>query len=272
MTPGSSPASQPGFSLVDHPGARVLARPEAVPWVRYLLESGETLYGAASRERDAFQLPGRVPVWVIPGKVSSQASVSASHRTARWAVRHFQRGGSILPSIMGDRFLKLATYRPFFELRVSETLRERGIPTPRVVAAAVYGKGMLYRADLVTHFVPDSENLAETLFDVRRKGAAAASERLDALRAAGALVRSLEKGGLQHRDLNATNVLLQWTGASPSAHVLDLDRSRVLPQGAEADPKPMLRRLRRSLRKWEKKAGFRLTGREWEVLEDAALG
>lgn len=260
-----------GFTLVDHPGAQVLARREVVPWVRYLLEGGETLHGAAGRHRDGFQLPGRAPVWVIPGEAPTGAPTPGPAREIRWAVRHFTRGGRILPRVLGDRFLRLGEPRPVYEARVSQGLRARGIPTPRVVAAAVYRAGRFYRADLVTVFVPDSENLAETLFDVRRKGAGGASERLDALKAAGTLLRAMAREGLQHGDLNAGNIVLQWTGASPSAHILDLDRARLLPQGTEARVLPMFRRLTRSIRKWEARTSLHLTAREWDVLE-AAVG
>jgi len=37
----------PGFEVAEHPGARVLARPEAVPWVRSVLRGGQGLHAAA---------------------------------------------------------------------------------------------------------------------------------------------------------------------------------------------------------------------------------
>ena len=265
------PAPQ-GFVLVDHPGVQVLARKEAVPWVRYLVEGGETLYRAAGGDRDAVQLPGRAPVWVIPAKASPGTQPQAGSLPSHWVVRHYARGGRVLPRILGDRFLRAGELRPIREILTSQELRARGVPTPRVMAAAVYEAGFFYRADLVTAFIPDSENLAETLFDIRRKGAGGAAERLEALGAAGALLRAAAGKGLQHGDLNAGNILLQWTGASPSAHLLDLDRAKLLPEGTPARAQPMLRRLVHSLRKWERRTGLSLSAREWETLEAAAVG
>lgn len=264
--------SLPGFQTVDHPGARVLARREAVAWARYVLEGGETLHENAARDRDAFQLPGRAPVWVVPGNTPAESAGAGRQLRTRWAVRHFTRGGRIFPAVLGDRFFRFREPRPVVEIRISEGARARGIPTPRIVAAGVYEAGFFYRADLVTAFVPDTENLAETLFDTRRKGAGGASERLDALNATGALLRVMSGAGLQHRDLHAGNILLQWTGTSPSAHILDLDRSRLLPEGRPARIRPMLRRLSRSLRKWEGRTGLRLTDREWQTLDTATMG
>lgn len=261
--------SVPGFETVDHPGARVLARREAVQWVRYILESGDTLYGAASNDREGFDLPGREPVFAIPAKGSRKGSASHGER---WAVRHFSRGGRVFSSLLGDRYLKLGMPRPLHELRVSEGARARGIPTPRILAAAVYDTSIFYRADLVTEFVPESTDLVDTLFDTRRKGLGGASERLEALKAAGHLIKALGKSGLRHGDLHAGNILLQWEGTVPRSHILDLDRSQLLPEGSSAPVGPMLQRLKRSLRKWERRTGLILTEREWATLDGATMG
>jgi 3-deoxy-D-manno-octulosonic acid kinase len=268
-----------GFDLVDHPGASVLARGEAIPWVRYVLEGGATLYEAAAAERDAFELPGRTPVFAIPAKGGRRKAPPEEgpkreppDPDPRWAVRHFTRGGRILPKLLGDRYLEIGVPRPFHEARVSEEARARGIPTPQVMAAALYSTPPFYRADLVTEFVPGSTDLLGVLFDDTKTGIGPASERLDALKATGALVRKLSQAGLQHEDLHAGNVLLQWEGILPGALVLDLGRSRLLQRGTPASPGPMLNRLTRSLRKWEGKTGLRLTAGEWRALDRATLG
>lgn len=262
-------AAFPGFQMVDHPGVRVLARTEVTPWVRYVLEGGTTLHEAAGSEREAVVLGGREPVFVIPAKTPLDRRSGAEEQ---WVVRKFARGGRILPKVLGDRYLGVGSPRPFYEARVSEAIRERGVPTPRVLAAAVYSDGIFYRGDLVTEFVPAASDLVEALFDNRRKGAGGAGERLDALFAAGSLVRALAGVGLRHRDLHAGNILLQWEGAAPRALILDLDLSRLLPQGARASAPAMLQRLKRSLRKWEGRTGLRLSEREWATLEKSALG
>jgi 3-deoxy-D-manno-octulosonic acid kinase len=275
----ASPFFLEGFDLVDHPGASVLARVEAIPWVRYVLEGGATLYEAAAGERDALELPGRSPVFAIPAKGGRKADPEGedggkpkSRPEARWAVRHFTRGGKILPRLLEDRYLKVKMPRPFFEARISEGARARGIPTPRVMAAGVYPTPPFYRGDLVTEFVADSTDLLGTLFDPKKTGVGGASERLDALKAAGQLIRVMSRGGLQHGDLHAGNILLCWEGIMPNPLVLDLGRSRLQERGTEAPPGPMLTRLRQSLRKWEGKTGLRLTEGEWTALDRAATG
>jgi len=259
----------PGFQAVDHPGIRVLAREEAVPWVRYVLEGGQSLHVAAGSHRDAFVLDGREPVYVIPAKLSGEQAVTAG---GRWAVRRFARGGRILPRLLGDRYLRVGSYRPMHEAQVSEGARARGIPTPRVIAAAVLLGRLFYQGELVTELVPQATDLVESIFDTRRKGAAGAAERLDALKASGTLVRTMAQAGLRHRDLHAGNVLLQWEGIAPRALILDLDLATLLPDGTHAPRLPMLSRLRRSLRKWEGRTGLRLSEREWTTLDEAVMG
>jgi len=259
----------PGFQMVDHPGAQVLARTEVVPWVRYVLEGGHTLHQAAGAARDARVLEGRQPVFVVPAKLSRDGARDAADR---WAVRKFARGGRILPTLLGDRYLHVGLPRPLHEARVSEEARLRGVPTPRVMAAALYRDGAFYRGDLVTELVPDATDLVEGLFDPRRKGAGGAVERLDALKAAGALIRTMARAGLRHRDFHAGNILLQWEGTAPRALILDLDLSRLLPMGTTTSPAPMVRRLKRSLRKWEGRTGLHLTEREWATLDETSMG
>lgn len=258
----------PGFDLVERAGARVLTRPESAAWVRSVLEGGEGLYAASARDRRASRLEGRSPVFVIPAKDST----GSKEQGRKWAVRHYTRGGRFVPLFFGDRYLRPGRVRPYHETVASETARTRGISTPKVVAAAMYPSGPFYRADLVTVFIPDAVDLVEALFDTKRKGAGGASERLDALGAAGRLVRSLATAGLRHRDMHARNILLEWKGATPTPHLLDLDRCDIRPEGVSLSPLPMLNRLMKSLRKWENGTGIHISDREWNTLERAVTG
>ena len=255
-----------GFEVVEHPGARVLARPEVVPWVRSVLRGGQGLHAASARDKAAFQMEGRDPVFVIPAKLSKGEGTESG---GRWAVRHYTRGGQFVPTLLGDRYVRSGRVRPYHEIVASEAARERGIPTPKVLAAAMYPAGLFYRADLVTTFVPGASDLVEALFDRQRKGAGGAAERLDALRAAGELVRRMAEAGLRHRDIHARNILLEWQGAAPSPHLLDLDRCDVGPKGVPLSPTSMHQRLRRSLLKWEHRTGIRILEKEWDTLDKA---
>jgi 3-deoxy-D-manno-octulosonic acid kinase len=140
------------------------------------------------------------------------------------------------------------------------------------MAAAYYPRGLFYRADLVTEFIPDSSDLVQTLFDSRRKGPGGAAERTDALKATGNLLRDMAAAGIRHRDMNARNVLLEWKGAFPTAHLLDLDRCDVEAEGRSTSLIAMYQRLRRSIRKWESQTGMRITEKEWKSLDEGTTG
>lgn len=242
-----------GFVEVEGPGARVLARPEARMWVEAALETHGTLYRAAARSRSALRMQGRGPVYAIPAR-RDEVEAALDVDAGRWAVRHYRRGGAVA-RLLGDLYLRTGDPRPFRELRASEAVRDRRIPTPRVVAAAVYRAGpFFYRGDLVTRYVPDTVLLADVLFDPDRRGVSGTVDRREALAETGALIRRMARAGVHHPDLNARNVLLEWSGGAPDAYVIDLDRCRLaegpLPDAAEA----MHERLLRSIRKLEKKA------------------
>jgi 3-deoxy-D-manno-octulosonic acid kinase len=130
------------------------------------------------------------------------------------------------------------------------------------MAGAVYPKGVFYRADLVTEFVADAADLTYLLFEEERSG----PERADVLEEVGRLLARTAAAGVEHLDLNAKNVLVAQRSSGALPLLLDLDRCRVLPSGTRVDPRAMLKRLYRSLRKYETESGHLLGAGEWSVL------
>lgn len=242
---------------------RLDARPDARPALDAWLREHGTLAQAAAAHPEARTLTGRGRVHVVPAPVGE----------GRWVVRHYHRGGAIGP-LLGDRYLRLGTPRPFRELRLGRELGSRGIPTPVHVAAAVYLSGLWYRGDLVTGYVPGSRDLAEVLFpgrslDPRPEGAArpgeadagGAGREVDprsAMKATGVLFRQLHEGGVEHPDLNLKNVLVAGTGEALEALALDLDGAQVRDEVGDAARRRMISRFWRSARKWEAATGAAL--------------
>ncbi len=135
----------------------------------------------------------------------------------------------------------------------STRIEELGISTPRIVATAVYLSGPLYRADLVTEFVPHARTLADVLFGKKDPldGRSEEDARREALACAAHLILRLSKAGVHHRDLNAKNVLIARDANHVHAILLDLDGCRVTGPGSPADAGGLRRRLARSIRKLE---------------------
>ena len=253
MSPSASKPPDP-FLLLHSADTLFWVHPEARQWAEDCLGRGVTLHEKAetsSLHRPQGALHGRGPVHLVEGIEEGE----------RWAVRHFQRGG-LLASLLGDGYLRSwALPRPLAEAEASERCRERGISTPQVLAAAVYGGGLIYRGDLVTRYIPESMTLARLL----RPEEANLPQRLKALEMAGRLVRLLGEKGVLHPDLNVKNILFAPAPEPREVHLLDLDRVRVS-TGGPVPGASMFRRLTRSLRKWEDRSGSRLPDSAWAAL------
>ena len=242
-----------GLHVVQTEGVLAFAAPEVEAWVHAALTRGVHLYEAAKEQAEAL-LEGRVPVPVV--------------RTprGRWVVRRYHRGGLVAAPLLRDRYLRVGLARPLREAGASHEARRRGIATPRVMAGAVYPSGPIYRADLVTEYVAGGGDLARALFHDDLTG----GERIQILRCVGALVARAAAAGIEHADLNAKNVLLDWSAGGPMPLLLDLDRCRVLPPGVRGDPTPMVARLTRSLHKHAERSGRGIGQGELTVLLESA--
>jgi len=277
------PHPPPGYRTIRT--SRALAWVDAAPsreeieaWVSEALFEGRTLYEAAAAGPGPGTPPGkflgRLPLFVV--ERGDQQSI----------VRRYSRGGAIAP-ILGDRYLRAGTPRPFHELLASRVVGEAGIRTPRVLAAAVYPSGAFYRGDLVTEFAAGTMDLAALLFgstggaatEVRGVGSAAGPTappsaaaiddvRTRALVAAVELIGVLASRGIQHADLNAKNILVT-AGDPEMLHLLDLDRCRTGLRPSLRLHLRMTARLRRSLARWEAHSGCPLARQEWEAFDNA---
>jgi hypothetical protein len=173
-----------GFAELRAGGARLLLRPEARSWAEESIERHGTLHAAAAHHPDARRMEGRGSVYAVPAEPDA-LEAALDRNPGRWAVRHYRRGG-LVARLLGDRYLRVGTSRPFRELEASEAARARRIPTPRVVAAAVYPAGLFYRGDLVTAYIPDTVELAGVVCDRKSSGLAGSGDRKDAGGEAGA--------------------------------------------------------------------------------------
>ena len=252
------PGGYHGFTF---PGGYGFVHASSVEHVRRALGGGTTLHEWAARQDGAEPLRGRGVVCSVP------APCPGPDGRDRWAVRRYRRGGAV--AFLGERYLRIGTPRPVLELRASLEARARGVPTPAIVAGVLYRVGLFHRADIASELVPRTRSLAAWMFgsdasaaDRRTSGTAA-----EALRLAGGLTRALEDAGVLHADLNAHNVLIGVHEGLHTAHVVDLDRCRVLALGAPRRHGPMRRRLERSLRKLAREHGAPLSDAHWEALE-----
>ena len=226
-------------------------------WLATVLGAGRTLHTWAGEHDDVVSFAGRGVVYGVP------APTLGPDGSERWAMRHYRRGGTIA-RYLDDLYLAAGDSRPMRELRASVEARSRGVPTPAVVAGAVYAAGMFYRADIATEFIPNTESLAHLLFG-------GSDRRVDVertLHIAGKVVRTLEDTQVLHPDVSAGNILVRDHGGAPEAYVIDLDRCNVLTRTASGSPRFMRDRLERSLRKLGELHAVEVSDAGWQALRD----
>ncbi len=172
-----------------------------------------------------------VPLHELCGLVQPQLAgrgrpVLLELRGARVVAKAMLRGGlfgALLGAALGDRFVGSTRVRALVDLLRS--LNERGVPTPRLAFARVRrGAAGLVRLDVATHEVAGAQDGHAFLASNPRP-----SLRREAVRAAARSVRALHDAGVDHADLNVTNLLVR---ARPppetfvEAFVIDLEKSR----------------------------------------------
>jgi 3-deoxy-D-manno-octulosonic acid kinase len=241
-----------GYRVLERPGVWAFAWDGVIGWLEKTIARGGTLASWAVGADSVALDGGR------GGTRSSAAPLAGPDARARWVCRRYRRGGWMASIMRGDLYLAGGVSRPLLELRAAATARERGIRTPAVVAGAVYRAGPFYRADLITEQVPDARSLAACLLDARHD-----RDRTGPLRRAGEAVRSLERARIEHRDLNAGNVLLSPDGLT---WIVDLDRCRALSPDGREPAGQMRRRLERSLRRLGAHGGEPLAPEDWQAL------
>ena len=186
-----------------------------------------TLHEYAAKQPSARRLQGRETAY----------AVALPQCVERVVIRHNRHGG-LFGALTRDLFL--SPTRAPYELDASMRLGALGIPTPPIVAYALYPPGgVLQRSDIVSREIPGSRDLAHVLV---HEGP---SEREAALSATASLLATMGRAGARHHDLNAKNVLL----TIDAAWLLDVDRV-TFSGNTSAVFDGNLARLSRSLRKW----------------------
>ncbi|MFI5233892.1 MAG: lipopolysaccharide kinase InaA family protein [Gemmatimonadales bacterium] len=242
----------PGYESFLVGRAQVVAQAALAGDVRAAM-AGATLHEWAARQPGAQAMQGRATAWAT--RFSGGTEV---------VVRHSRHGGLLAP-ITGDLFL--APTRAPRELAAALRLAAAGVPTPKVLAYALYpAMGPFARADVATALLrgialPEAWPVTLTV-----------DESWLLVEAIATLLAALRQAGAHHPDLNVRNVLILDRPDAPAAAVLDVDR---VVFGAPGDSGLAAQNLRRLLRSMAKAhVGFRrnLTSRQVQRLRDVTGG
>jgi tRNA A-37 threonylcarbamoyl transferase component Bud32 len=133
--------------------------------------------------------------------------------------------------------------RSLRELCVTETLRQRGVPTVEVLAAVAHWVlPGLYRGAVVTREIPLAVNLWRYLREV------SPAERERVCLDAAAATRRLHDAGAIHPDLNLQNFLVLRGAKGREVLIIDCDRVRLC-QPTDKDRRAAFERVCRSIRR-----------------------
>jgi 3-deoxy-D-manno-octulosonic acid kinase len=234
-----------GYSAFAVGGVEAVSADRVAQSIRAALESGgSTLHDYARRHAGSKPLAGRGIAYAAPLPDGT-----------RVVVRHNRHGGLMGPF---TRDLFLPPTRAPLELEASLRLSHAGVPTPELLAYAIYPAPFGFRrADVVTREVADSFDLSAVLTRADE------SLRARAWAAVADLLRRLAAAGARHHDLNVKNVLLRPRGDALEALALDVDR--VTFESGDVMTANVAR-LSRSARKWRERQGATLDESELAVL------
>lgn len=238
-----------GYVALAAGGRQAVARAWSAPAIAAIL-AGATLHDWAAAREAREEMSGRG----VSYGVSLPAGTEGAGETAV-VVRHNRHGG-LLRHLTGDLF-RLPTRAPL-ELEIARRLAGQGIPTPEVIAYALYPAGIGFaRCDVITRRLPAGSDFPEAWQAADRCG------RHQLLTAAARLVRALDACGAWHRDLNLKNIYVS-SAHGPTAFLLDVDRVEFHPPAAMAGRN--LARLARSARKWISRRGLDMGSGDLEQL------
>jgi 3-deoxy-D-manno-octulosonic acid kinase len=198
--------------------------------------------------------------WRRAGAVAIETSgrgevLIVAHGDESWVLRHYRRGG-LVARFVDDHYIWLGTQRAraFREWRLLRELRAAGLPVPNPVAAHVYRTGIIYTADIITSYLPDTRKLSWFIAQGRVPA--------QCWRRIGGMIRAVHDHGVDHPDLTAHNVLLDETGQS---FLVDFDNAE---RKAPGDWQRLgMERFNRSLRKVALETGTEFDSSGWAKVE-----
>ena len=246
----SGPPAPPGYDSFLVGRAQVVVRAALADAVRTAVAEG-SLHAWASRQPGARAMQGRATAWA-----------TAFPNGAKLVVRHSRHGGLLAP-LTGDLFF--APTRAPRELAAALRLAAAGVPTPELLAYAVYpAMGPFARADVATALI-DGVALPEAW-----PATLTVDESWVLVNALATLLEALRRAGAHHPDLNVRNVLVADGQGGKTAAVLDVDRVVFGKPDDVSLSARNLDRLLHSMRKEQIGWGVNLTSRQLQRLREGA--
>jgi len=204
------------------------------------------------QDRDAIvgQESGRGTTWFI------------QHEADVLVLRHYLRGG-MMRKISKERYLftSLKNCRSIAEFEILHELRQLGLPVPKPAGAQVLRHGLFYQADLLTHRIPNAQDLVQVLQKPQNQ---------HFYIALGETVAKFHLAGVYHADLNIQNILQDkegrfWLIDFDRAKRLSIPTNKTWPKWQESN----LKRLKRSFEKERKRYDIKWQENDWQIFHSS---
>lgn len=175
------------------------------------------------------------------------------HNEHQLVLRHYLRGG-MMRYLSHDRywFDKFQTTRSVAEFSILTELLTLDLPVPKPAAAQVIKHGLVYEADLLTHKIPNAQDLVQVLSKKQNKHF---YEEL------GRLVSRFHQQGVFHADLNIQNILQD---DKDKFWLIDFDRAKILKPNSNWQ-EATLNRLKRSFEKERGRFDISWSVTDWDT-------
>lgn len=179
------------------------------------------------------------------------------HNEDQLVLRHYLRGG-MMRHLSRDQywFHGLESTRSFAEFTLLADLSKRGFAVPKPAAAQVIRQGLVYRADLLTHKIPNAQDLVRIL---QTPQDTAFYQQL------GEFIASFHKQGVFHADLNIQNILQDNEG---KFWLIDFDRAQLRTPNTSWQ-QANLKRLKRSFAKESIRHQIKWSEADWTIFSMA---
>ncbi|MFT5504488.1 MAG: 3-deoxy-D-manno-octulosonic acid kinase [Gammaproteobacteria bacterium] len=185
------------------------------------------------------------------------SSYRVEHESVPLVLREYLRGG-LVASISRDKYFWTGKTRcrSWRELRILDFALKQGLPVPIPAGALAIRSGLIYRAAILTHWIPDSKSLAQWLF----------SKTLPRQHwfTLGEILRKFQLNHIHHHDLNANNILID---GDHNIFVIDFDKAEIRNNLGDWQWRTLYR-LQRSLVKIDQQSKLKYTDEDWQALMD----
>jgi 3-deoxy-D-manno-octulosonic acid kinase len=172
-------------------------------------------------------------------------------------LREYLRGG-IIASISRDQYFWTGKTqcRSWRELRILDFALKLGLPVPVPAGALAIRSGLIYRAAILTHWIPGSRTLAQWLRDKTLP-----RQHWFIL---GEIVQKFQQHHIHHHDLNANNILID---SDLNIFLIDFDKAEIRNSLGDWQWRTLYR-LQRSLVKIDHETKLKFTDEDWQALMD----